>query len=138
MVEYPVACCNSEIAGTLYLTTGINGTVWFTENFGNAIGELNPAGRTAPVDVGLDTGSVVMGSSGSAKVSIAVTSSTSGERLGDLTFETAAVSRDGALVNLTATFNPSTLSSNVSQGVDTLNLRASGLNPGTYSITVGF
>ena len=137
MVEYPVPCCRSEIAGTLYLTTGSNGTVWFTEEFGNAIGELRPESVQVPFEVGLNPGVVVLGTYGTATVSITVTpgSATAGE-IGTLTFAAEGVSRNGVLTNLTATFNPGTWTPDDAVETGNLSLRASGLAPGVYYVTV--
>jgi streptogramin lyase len=135
MEEYPVPCCKAGIAGTLYLTTGTNGTVWFTENFGNAIGELSPMGVAAPFDVSLQPGTVTLSASGTAAVSLTV--SGTGGGIGTLNFGAEGVSRDGALANLTATFDPGTLTPGGTVETATLSLTSSGLAPGVYYITVG-
>jgi len=135
MEEYPVPCCGAEIAGALYLATGTNGTVWFTENSGNAIGELIPMGTTVPFDITLQPAAVTLGTSGTATVSLAA--SWTGGGMGTLSFEAEGVSRDGALANLTATFDPGTVTPSGPGGTATLSLTSSGLASGTYYITVG-
>jgi len=134
MEEYPVPCCKGEIAGTLYLATGANGTVWFTENFGNAIGELSPLGTTVPFDITMQPSAFTLATSGSATVSLDISGSGG---IGTLSFEAEGVLLDGALANLTATFDPGTLTPSGQGGTTTLSVTSSGLAPGIYCITVG-
>jgi len=134
MEEYPVPCCSAEIAGTLYLTLGANGTVWFTENYGNAIGELSPVGTPVPFDITLKPLSVSLGTSGTATVSLVA--SETGGGIGTLTLGVEGVSRDGVLSNLTAAFDPESLTPGGVGGTATLTLTSSGLASGIYYITV--
>lgn len=138
MTEYPVPCCESEIAGTLYLTMGGNGTVWFTEYFGDAIGELSPVAESTPFVVNLSPSEVTLGSSGSATVSLSISPGTGVPAgPGVLNLGAEGVTRNGALQNLTATFQPDTLTVGSSTASATLDLKASGLRPGVYYLTVG-
>jgi virginiamycin B lyase len=138
MLEYPVPCCRSEIAGTLYLTTGANGTVWFTENFGNAIGELSPAGTSAPFVVSTTPNIITLGSTGGAELSVNVSPGPGGVGgLGALTLGAAGVSRSGTLENVTARFGPLERGADGTGESATLTLESSGLRPGSYYITVG-
>ena len=130
MVEYPIPCCKAEIAGTLYLADGANGTIWFTESFGNAIGELSPAGSAAPFEVTLNPAVVALGASGTATVSLSASGT------GSIGLQAEGVSRDGALVNLTATFEPRNITLGATGETGTLTLTSSGLSPGIYYITV--
>jgi streptogramin lyase len=138
MLEYPVPCCRSGIAGTLYLTPGANGTIWFTENFGSAIGELSLTGASAPFVVGTTPSDIALDSTGRATLSVGVSSSPGGVgSLGTLTLGAAGISRSGDLENLTATFGPLAPSANGTGESATLTLESSGLRPGSYYITVG-
>jgi virginiamycin B lyase len=138
MIEYAVPCCGKGLAGVLYLTLGRNGTVWFTEFFGNAIGELSSK-VGAPPAATLSPGSVSMGASSTANVSVSVSLKAGGPGASqEFTFRASGVTQSGAPQNLTAHFSPSALTVGPgSNATAVLSLSAAGLRPGVYYLTVG-
>ena len=138
MTEYPIPCCGPQIAGTLYLTPGANGTVWFTENSGNALGELKPIAGSSPIIASVSSNSISLDPHGDATVKVEVTPGAGGAGASQtLNFEVAGVTRNGNLMNLTASFQPGNVTIENSAVTSTLNLQASGLKPGVYYLTVG-
>jgi len=138
MVEYPIPCCGTQIAAALYLTTGANGTVWFTENSGNAIGELRPIEGSTPTSASASPNRISMDSNGGATVTVEVTPGKGGTGESQtLSPEVEGVKRNGNLMNLTASFQPGNVTLESSPVTLTLNLKAAGLRPGVYYLTVG-
>jgi streptogramin lyase len=139
MVEFPVPCCGKGLAGVLYLTVGAAGAVWFTEFFGNAIGELSPTNGAAPAALTLSPGSIEVGSTGSAALSVEVSVGGTGQPAGgQYSFWASGVTPDGSLRNVTADFAPATLTLVAGSGASAnLTITASGLKPGVYYLTVG-
>jgi virginiamycin B lyase len=138
MTEYPVSCCGSGIAGTLYLTTGSGNTVWFTEFFGNAIGELKPVEGAYPPTAAISSRSLTMGTTGEASVSVQFTQGTGNGSTRNLAPEASGITFDGKFQNLTASFAPQGLTfGQNSSAVTTLTLQTNGLRPGLYYLTIG-
>ena len=139
MVEYPVPCCGKGIAGALYLTLGLNGNVWFTELFGNSIAELSPEPGAPPASTSLDPGSVEVGSTGSATVSVRVSWGASGRGPNqNFSFQASGVTATGALQNISADFSPAMTSTGTNTTESTtMSISTAGLNPGVYDITIG-
>jgi streptogramin lyase len=136
MVEYPIPCCGSQIAGSLYLTLGRNGVVWFSEFFGNEIGELDPTSATQPIQLILSNNNAQISTNGELVIPIEVLVTSANANGATVSFDTSGISGTGLLENATAGFSPSALQS--VQGANDVNLTmtTSNLNPGTYYITV--
>ena len=134
MIEYPIPCCGSQIAGSLYLALGANSTVWFTEFYGNNIGELVPTNSTAPVALSLgNSTSEVEASRGNISIPIMVTADSNQNIL----FDISGISGTGNLQNASATFNPPSLNLGSSgKGVSELSITTKNLLPGIYYLTV--
>ncbi len=134
MIEYPIPCCGSQIAGTLYLALGENSTVWFTEFDGNNIGELVPANSNESVI--LSTGnstSELEASGGNISVPIMI-SADSNQNIG---LDISGISGTGNLQNASAVFNPPSLNfSSSGKAVSNLSISTNGLLPGIYYLTI--
>jgi len=139
MVEYRVPCCGEGIAGVLYLALGAGGTVWFTEFFGNAIGELAPETGVSPATTTLSPERIEIGSTASATVSVALSSGADGDEVGqNFSFQASGITETGALRNLTAKFSPATVIIGANSTYSTtVSISTTGLNPGTYYLTIG-
>jgi streptogramin lyase len=137
MGEYQIPCCSSTIAGTLYLTTGANGSVWFSEFFANSIGELVPDSSGGRVSLTVTPGELTVGADRIATTQIVLSSSRPGAAV-QVQLELSGISRTGKPDNLSYTFQPgnSTLLAGTPTNV-TLSLTTRGLGPGTYYLTVG-
>lgn len=134
MTEYPVSCCRTTIAGVYSIALDRNGTLWFVEISGNSIGELVKTKTPFVLSASIDTSATIT-SDGTAQVPINFTGSPGS--LDALDFSASGVSSTGASRNLTATFAPAnaTVSASGTAGT-TLTLKASGLSPGVYYLTV--
>jgi streptogramin lyase len=139
LTEYPIPCCQSEIAGSLYLTLGTGGAVWFTEYFGNSIGALVPVtGWTSPL-TRLTPSSVTLDPTDNSSVNVEVSSGAGNETVsGSVAFALSGITWDGKLQNLTANFEPPTLTLGQNEtATTTLHLQTKNLSPGIYLLNVG-
>jgi len=144
LTEYPIPCCVSGIAGTLYLGIAPDGDVWFTEFFGNAIGELKveSPGATAPspITIAFPEGSSVynMSSSGNTSMPISVSLMSSQARNVSLSLDVSGITFTGKLENLTAAFSPSASLelANGSSADLRLGLVSNNLAPGIHYLTI--
>ncbi len=143
MIEYPIPCCSTGIAGTLYLTVASDGAVWFSEFYGNAIGELKPSppGANDGLSVSISPSLLGMNSTGSTlktSVSLILQNFSKGEQLiSNATLEASGISSNGTLTNCMVSFEPSTLSlSENGKNTSVLTIETSGLKAGTYYLTI--
>jgi streptogramin lyase len=136
MIEYPIPCCGSQLAGSLYLALGGNSTVWFTEFYGNRVGELLPV-NSSSLSVSLDNLSVsTNGNNGNVTVPILVSTS-NGDRNQNVTFDISGLTDSGQFTNASASFSPSRVSLGPNgSGRDELVIKTRGLSPGDYYLTV--
>jgi len=136
MIEYPIPCCGSQLAGSLYLALGENSTVWFTEFYGNRIGELVPV-NSGSLSLSLDNMSLSMnGDTGNVTMPILVSTPDS-DRNQNVTFDISGLTDSGQFANASAIFSPPSvpLGPNGS-GRSELILKTRGLSPGDYYLTV--
>jgi hypothetical protein len=136
LVEYPIRCCDGNIASPYELAIGKNNTIWFVEITADSIGELRPTSATESFGIttessgfdlknGIVTIPITMSLEGRSATAVEVSMSVSG------------ISSTGALENTSATFSPDLfrISSNQSE-VSELIINDQGLWPGTYDLTV--
>lgn len=136
MVEYPVPCCKTVVAGVYSVALDRNGTLWFVEIDGSAIGEM--VKTTTPFELGLTlpATAATIGQDGSAQFPLSY-SLASGEAATNLNFSVSGVTATGAGANLSATFSPSDLT--VTSGAHSqavLSLQTRGIKPGVYYLTL--
>jgi len=144
MIEYPIPCCSTGIAGTLYLTAAPDGAIWFSEFYGNAIGELepSPSGANDGLSVSIGRSLLGMNSTGSTmetSVSLSVQNFSKGEQqlISNATLEASGISSNGTLTNCMVSFDPSTVSlSQNGKNTSVLTIETSGLKAGTYYLTI--
>ena len=137
LIEYPIPCLQQGIAGTLYLTLGKNSAVWFSEFIGDAIGEIEQveSGLTLSLDIGMSIASIESG--GNITLPITLTLAGSEETSSSIDLDISGISATGFLQNLVARFNPSKLTlSHSDAGNSSLMLKANGIGPGIYYLTV--
>ncbi|MHB8567981.1 MAG: Vgb family protein [Nitrososphaerales archaeon] len=139
LIEYPIPCCGSGIAGALYLAIAPSGSVWFTEFFGNSIGELIPSSAVQPISLAFADGNPIYNitSNENQTVPLFVSFNDSQAKNATVGFDTSGISYTGKLENLTATFDPSsvTLSNGMTKSLNLI-LQSKGLRGGTDYITV--
>src|SRR5487761_47011 len=135
LTEYIVPCCGGGSAGTYTLTLGNNGTVWFVEIAGNAIGELKSVPGNQTFSLSLGSSIANLGSSGSTNIPVNISVVGSGNS--NVTLDISGISRTGNLSKASALFSPAKFqisgTENASSG---LTLNTNGLGPGTYYLTV--
>ena len=144
LTEFAVPCCSSVPytapgAGIYWLTLGKNGTVWFVEIYGDAIGELRPAASSSGFEV--NTPNVFsVGASRPANISIPVNIQYYGFGPGQQTqvsLAVAGISKTGTLSGATAQFSPASFPISGAGNVSSkLNLTIDSLKPGIYDLTV--
>jgi len=134
MIEYPIPCCGSQIAGSLYLTTGANSTVWFTEFYGNNIGELVPESSASFVTLSIgNSTSNLKGIDGNISIPIMISASSNQ----NIVFDISGISSTGNLQNASAFFNPPSLNlSSSGKDVSELSITTNNLKSGIYYLTV--
>ena len=134
MTEYPVSCCKATIAGVYSIALDRNGTLWYVEINGNAIGELVKTKSPFELAANIDTSASMTGD-GSMQVPVSFTASPG--TLSALDFSVSGVTGTGVPQNLTASFSPANATVSASGAASTtLSLRGSGLEPGVYYLTV--
>ena len=142
LMEFPIPCCSTGIAGTLYLALGQNNTVWFTEFFGNTIGELKPMSNVdtgisfSPVDQNSMSMIYNMTANGNLSIPISYREAATLPGQTTLDFDISGISPSGSLENLTANFEPSSATISTGEGSVKLYLQASGLASGSHYLTV--
>ncbi len=136
MTEYPIPCCGSQLAGTLYLALGQNSSVWFTELYGNNIGELVPAESNGSFYISPENTTIALtGKGGNASIPIHVSSDLSNQPQ-SVSFDISGVTESGLISNASVYYSPPeiALTSNGS-GTSELNFRTENLSPGNYYLT---
>ena len=134
MIEYPIPCCGSEIAGSLYLAMGENSSVWFTEFYGNNIGELVPTNSSVSLTVAINNSTTIKAKGGNVSMPITISSSQTSQKI---SFDVSGISGTGDLENASASFNPPTLQLRSSGfGSSNLSIRTENLLPGIYYLTI--
>lgn len=144
LIEFAVPCCSSVPytppgAGIYWLTLGKNGTVWFVEIYGDAIGELKPTASSSGLEV--NTPSMFsVGASFPANISIPVSIQYYGfgtNQQTQVTLAVAGISKTGTLTGATGHFNPVSFPISGTGNVSSkLNLTIDSLKPGIYDLTV--
>jgi streptogramin lyase len=138
LVEYPIPCCSTIIAGTLYLAIAPNGGVWFSEFFGNAIGEVKSNPQTPlPVDFGFSSGSSLYNMTSNGNVTVPLKLSYNGSGSARFNFDISGLTFTGKIQNLSADFSPSSFNAS-SRSAQNLNLElvSKNLAPGSHYLTV--
>ena len=134
LVEYPIPCCSSDIAGPYSLTLGPNGTIWFVEISGAAIGELTPTSASSPLSINIPNPQVSALTGSLLQVPLSVGAQNGPQ---NVTLNVSGVTASGALPDGMAKFTTRNfgLSSGQTKN-DTLDLNTQGLNTGSYYLTV--
>ena len=134
MVEYPIPCCASDVAGPYSLTIGPNGTIWFVEISGAAIGELKPSDAASPISLNIPSPNLSIQSGSSVKAPIIV-SAESGLQSVDL--NVSGLTSSGAFPSGMAEFTKQSFDLSPGQTMnDTLSVSTQGLKSGSYYLTV--
>jgi len=137
MIEYPIPCCGSQLAGSLYLAPGRNSTVWFTEFFGNKIGELVRTDSNISLSISASNETLSLSGNGASDSTKIMISSNSYNRLQNVSLEISGVSSTGVVPNATIGFVPSQVSVPANgTAVSVLSFKTEGLAPGIYYLTV--
>ena len=137
LTEYPIPCCTTNIAGTLYLAITPDGKVWFTEFYGDSIGVLTPAGDQSPVTLGFKDDIYNLTSNGNFTVPLAVSVSNTQSKSSSFAFDVSGITSTGALRNLSVGFTPSV--SSVPSGTSgnvSLHVVTQELSKGTHYLTI--
>jgi streptogramin lyase len=135
LTEYAASCCSSSYSGVYNLALTKDGTPWFVEIQGNAIGELVPANDSSPIIVSLPT-SGSMGSHGTIAVPIYFSEMGSSGGTAHLSLNISGISNTGVLRNMTALFSPSSVDvGGGHRSLSNLTLSTNNLKPGVYYLT---
>ncbi|MDG6909481.1 MAG: hypothetical protein JRN08_03845 [Nitrososphaerota archaeon] len=135
MTEYPVACCDTAIAGVYSVTLDRNGRLWFVEIGGDAIGEVVPIQSPTRLSLTLPDSYLTVGARG--KVTVPLSFYQAAGNSTTLSLSVSGVTITGQLRNMTAAFNSSAVTlAPGSRATSGLTLSLGGLNPGVYYLTL--
>ena len=137
LTEYQIPCCKGGVAASLYIALGLNGSVWFTEFDGDAIGELIPETGTAGPTLAISPSVEVI--QPNAQTAIGVSVETPGTfSATKASLSVSGISPAGALANMSAKFAPEEVALVPGENSSsTLSLTPnSDLGPGSYYLTV--
>jgi streptogramin lyase len=138
--EYVVPCCKSSSAGVYTLTLGKNGTVWFVEILGDAIGELEPISQQSQsYSIKLSSNQVSVTEKPNAMVSLPLSLDyvSNSKDNATVSLEISGISSTGALSGASAQFKPpSVVVSGSGTAIDNLTISVESLKPGAYYLTI--
>ncbi|MDE1852953.1 MAG: hypothetical protein KGI38_04290 [Thaumarchaeota archaeon] len=137
LMEFPVPCCSSTLAGVYSVALDRNGTLWFVEIQGDALGEVVRTDQERQFSLSLPETAFGIVDQGSLTLPLTYSEPSGQGNYTSLTLKLSGVSGTGALENMTGNFTPATLSL-APGGTETSNLTLSlsGLDPGVYYLTL--